>query len=384
MRKWISLMAFTLLPAVVFAQYEITETPVEKHSVSTNKFFSNWFFTVGGDYMAHYSDQEYGRGLSANPFEQFRRTWGGDIALGKWFTPGVGLRMKAYGLKGKQIEGDPGEDIDRWDLSFQALFNLRNLFAGYEPGRIWNISLYGGSGFTRNCSYNRYGMITNIGLLNTFKISRRLYINWDIYGQLNHGHSDGVTIDRQPGMKRFRTLDRNVGMSLGIGLNLGKVEWKRAVDMDAVSTLNEGELMALQATLADYEAENARLKKALAEKEKEAEPRMVCTESVKAVLSVFFKVNTTELISEKDWVNVRTFVEMVRRSTQKIRVTGYADSATGSEEFNRKLSEKRARKVADELVSMGIDAERLVVEGRGGVTDLSPDSYNRRVIVTLE
>lgn len=67
----------------------------------------------------------------------------------------------------------------------------------------------------------------------------------------------------------------------------------------------------------------------------------------------------------------------------KLKVTGYADSATGSAAFNQTLSEKRANRVADELVKLGVSRDNLIVEGLGGVATLTPNSYNRRVIVDV-
>ena len=40
-------------------------------------------------------------------------------------------------------------------------------------------------------------------------------------------------------------------------------------------------------------------------------------------------------------------------------MTGYADSATGSVAYNQKLSERRATVVANELVKMGIENNKI-------------------------
>jgi OmpA-OmpF porin, OOP family len=47
-----------------------------------------------------------------------------------------------------------------------------------------------------------------------------------------------------------------------------------------------------------------------------------------------------------------------------VRVTGYTDRL-GSEEYNLKLSQRRAEAVAGYLVKKGVDANRLQVHGRG-------------------
>ena len=43
----------------------------------------------------------------------------------------------------------------------------------------------------------------------------------------------------------------------------------------------------------------------------------------------------------------------------KIEITGYADSATGTSDINRTLSEQRAKTVADMLIKAGVDASRI-------------------------
>ena len=79
-----------------------TVIPTKKYSVATNSFWSNWFFSVGGQYNAAYSSQEV-HGLSGNPFTTTRGVFGFNAAIGKWFTPSIGLRTKFEGVWGKQV-----------------------------------------------------------------------------------------------------------------------------------------------------------------------------------------------------------------------------------------------------------------------------------------
>lgn len=81
---------------------------------------------------------------------------------------------------------------------------------------------------------------------------------------------------------------------------------------------------------------------------------------------------------------MKEVAEYAKANNKKILVTGYADSKTGSAEFNQQLSEKRAQVVADELVKMGVNRDNIIVEGKGGVDMISPFSYNRRVTVKIQ
>ena len=51
-------------------------------------------------------------------------------------------------------------------------------------------------------------------------------------------------------------------------------------------------------------------------------------------------------------------------NVDKVVLTGHADRI-GSEEYNKELSEKRAKAVADYLAQKGVDSSRLQVEGKG-------------------
>jgi len=67
-----------------------------------------------------------------------------------------------------------------------------------------------------------------------------------------------------------------------------------------------------------------------------------------------------------------------------LRVTGHTDD-TGSDQYNQELSERRARSVADYLVTQGVEQQRLFVEGAGEsqpiADNASPNgrAQNRRV-----
>lgn len=387
MKKLMFALAFAGLSTAAIAQ-ETTEIPTQKYSVATNRFGSNWFLSVGGDYTAYYSNQEYGWGMATNPFKSFRRAWGADVAIGKWFTPGLGLRIKGQGIWGQQINSPENHpEFKQWNATVQALFNLNNLFAGYKP-RVWNISLYGGAGVSRDCSHNAYSMLYTVGMLNQFNLSKRVHINIDIYGQLGEGDMDGTSQITKPygtNLSRnfMKARDRQVGASIGLGFNLGKVGWDKTPDVDAIMALNKSQMDALNASLADQQAENARLKALLAQKPKETTVKTV-KEFASTSASVFFNLNSSRIASKKDLVNVQEIAEYAKANNSKILVTGYADSKTGSAAYNAKLSLNRANTVADKLVEMGVNRSQIIVEGKGGVADLSPFSYNRRVTVKLQ
>lgn len=356
--------------------------PVDKYSVATNRFWSNWFVTAGGDYVSSYSNQERGLNLSQNPFEGFRRSWNGDITLGKWFTPVIGLRAKTQLMQLKCVDGRENPNFDMVNFNVQGVFNLRNLFAGYQPGRVWNISVYAGTGFYRNLDEKRYAFMYTAGILNTFNVTKRLFINLDIYSNTALNELDGV--GGKAGGNYFTSKDRQFGVSLGLGVNLGKVGWSKTPDLEAINAMHKAQTDALNASLAEQQSENAKLKDLLA---KRSETTTTTVKETKTVIStpvsVFFNINSSRIASKKDLVNVEALVEQVKANNGKVEVYGYADSKTGPADFNQKLSERRANTVAKELKKMGLKDEQIIIKPMGGVADLDPASYNRRVIVKV-
>lgn len=383
MKKLMLALAIVGMSSVAKAQ-GTTEIPTDKYSVATNRFGSNWFVMIGGDFKSNYSSEENGLGLPGNPFKKFRRSWTADLSVGKWFTPGLGLRIKADGAWGRQVAGDPSNFIHQYTTTAQVLFNLHNLFGGYKE-RIWNSSLYGGfgAGVARQHGSISCAMVSTVGWLNTFNVSKRVFVDFDIYGIIGEPDYDADG-GAGHGAKRFRAKDRQVGVSLGVGVNLGKVGWSKTPDVDAIMALNKSQMDALNASLADQQAENARLKALLAKQQPSKEVVKTVKEMASTSASVFFNLNSSRIASKKDLVNVKEIAEYAKANNSKIIVTGYADSKTGSPAYNAKLSTARANAVADQLVSMGVNRNNLIVEGKGGVADLAPYSYNRRVTVKLQ
>lgn len=376
-----------LLIALAFAGFSMSSMaqeadPTLKYSVATNSFWSNWFIQVGVDWNAWYSNEEHGLGLARSPFKDFRSNPGASIAIGKWFTPGIGLRTKLSGIWGKAVTDDnnDGNCNKYWTLNEHVLFNLSNMLCGYNPNRVWNFIPFAGAGLTRSMSYNTYAMNYSIGILNTFRVSKHVGINLELGWDRIEEDGDGIAVAN--GDRGWDSHDNKLYAEVGLTFNLGKASWDKTPDVDAIKALSQAQIDALNAQLNDANAENARLKKLLAEKKDEA-PKAV-KEFVGTPASVFFNINRYKIASKKDLVNVKGIADYAKENDANLLVTGYADSATGKPAYNQKLSEKRANAVADELVKMGVSRDKITTEAKGGVNDLSPISFNRRATVQVK
>lgn len=393
MKKLLMGLAFAGISVASMAQNTETAVPEMKYSVATNSFWSNWFVQANVVGTAFYSNQERGWDLDKSPFKGFRNNLGFSVALGKWFTPGLGLRTKFNGVWGRTVMAEKeGVAVDKedngnkyWTLSEQALFNLSNMLYGYNEKRVWNFIPYIGAGVGRNMSGNTYAMGLNGGILNTFRLSDRFAVNLDVNYGVWETSMDGVNNGGAKGenKKGLASRDQMFNVEVGLTYNIGKTRFSKTPDVEALKALSQSQIDALNAQLADSQAENAKLKDMLAN-QKPTEVTKVVKEIAAAPVSVFFNIGKSKIASRKDLQNVKDLVELAKDNNSKIVVTGYADSRTGSAAFNQKLSKKRAETVADELVKMGVNRDNIEIVAAGGVNTLSPISYNRRATVVVK
>ena len=394
MKKLFLMLAVASLSLNAMAQ----EDPTEKYSVSTNSFWSNWFiqtnlnwssYTVGSHGVFSAPFRKFPMGTDANEACEHGFTAPSfSLAVGKWFTPGLGLRTKAnIGWMGKVGSSDVPMLLS---VDEHVMFNFHNLFGGYDEDRVWNFIPYVGAGlahtFKTPAGVGKAGTYSfSAGILNTFKISRKVALNLELgytnYGKELVGVSDGGIMPKH----RLNQLSVEVGATF----NLGKGTWNKTPDVDAIKALSQGQIDALNAQLTDAQAENARLKDMLANQQKqEAQATAVATKTVTKVVaapvSVFFNIGKSKVASKKDLQNVSDLAKVAKENNSKIVVTGYADSKTGSASYNQTLSEKRAKTVVDELVKMGVDRNNIECVGAGGVATLSPINYNRRATVEIK
>jgi OmpA-OmpF porin, OOP family len=99
---------------------------------------------------------------------------------------------------------------------------------------------------------------------------------------------------------------------------------------------------------------------------------------------VFFPYNATILEAASSAQLDKLVLYLQRNTTMKILVKGHT-SSEGSDSYNQKLSENRAKAVVDYLTSKGVNGERLAFKGYGKTQPLYPNdteenrTKNRRV-----
>ncbi len=387
MKKFVIGAALLGMSMTAFAQQA---DPTLKYSVATNSFWSNWFIQVGGDYNIWYSNQEHGRGLDNGGNYDFlskqRRSFGGSVAIGKWFTPGIGLRTKLQGFNSKKIGAVGVTSQHFWSLNEHIMFNLSNLFMGYNPERVWNVSPFIGGGMARNMSVNRYVMQLSAGINSSWRLCRNL----DLYAEAgwnrmedNFDGNEMAQLANTHHGRGWEDKDNHLYAEIGLTFKLGKATWNKTPDVDAIKALSQSQIDALNSQLNDLNAENGKLRKELAEKPKTTVLTKSLKEFVATPISVFFNIGKIDVALLKDLVNVRALAKYAIENNSHILVTGYADSSTGTPAINQRLSEQRANTIVEELVKMGVNRSNIRTAAGGGVKMLEYPDYDRRATVQI-
>ena len=185
MKKLLIALAFVGLGTAANAQTTQIETP-SKYTVATNSFWSNWYVQVGVDMTVQ---NPYQLNIINDGWHE-GRSYGVNVAVGKWFTPGLGLRLKAQWENGAFAHAFRNTDHVLYTPDFEkggygaiygdVQFNLSNLFAGYNSSRVWNIIAYPRAGVMRNFEHNQYSPVLGAGLQNTWKLSKAVGIYLDL------------------------------------------------------------------------------------------------------------------------------------------------------------------------------------------------------------
>lgn len=366
-------------------EYEIIQVQ-DKYQVITNPFWSNWFFSIGGGAEATFGDND-----SAGSFGK-RISPTLNISVGKWFTPGLGLRLQYSGLQARGFTYDKGADyvkgaelkdgyykqrFDYMNLHGDVMFNLNALFGGYNQHRVYEIIPYVGAGFTHNYSKpHREALSVNAGIINKFRISNAVDINLELSAMDAEDKFDGE-------VGGDHGYDGVLSATVGLTYRFPARGFRRPMPQ----LISQIELAAMQDKLAMMGAQNAELKNALVQAENQpvaevTETQVIVPDPDIAPRTVFFQIGSAEL-SPREIMNLSYLAEQMKQfPNATYTVNGYADSATGTPAFNKELSLKRAQAVKNALVkNYGIAADRLNVEAGGGVDKFGQPILNRVVLV---
>jgi len=393
MKKFMMCMAFIGLCSVANAQdceFETSATADYKYTkVATNSFWANWFTQLGGGVGVAQKN-----GYSFGDATDFGRTYGISFSVGKWFTPGYAMRItvdwEAFGGLDDWATAGNGAPYQISKASknyayavYENLFNLSNLIYGYNENRFWNVSLLPRAGVARNFCLNTYTPMIGVGAQSMWRFSNEFGVYLE--GSMNwttDAFFKNLTGDYKNGAEKIYDI------KIGVCYNWGKNTWSKAVNLEDYEALSEeacAKLNDLRGQLQSEQDENARLRAELAKKPVEVPAPSAPEKIIVAnTVSSFFNINSAKLNSKKDLINLEAIATTAKNTGAKVVITGTADSKTGSSAYNQTLSENRAKAVAEELINLGVDKDKIETRGIGGVNDVTPYTLNRRAIIELK
>lgn len=356
--------------------YDTTEEVMydnDKYKVETNHFWDNWFVSAGFGGQIIFGNHD----KQVKFFDRIAPAL--DIAVGKWFTPGIGVRLMYSGLSVKgatQKEGHgefpthstgvdvPGkggdgywlmkQKFDFYNLHLDALFNMSNILCGYNEKRVYNCTPYVGLGWARVWeSPQSMEVSANVGILNSFRLNDALNLNLDIRG--------AYVSDRFDGELGGRWGEGIWSATVGLTYRFKQRGWGRSKTIVRTHD-RQRELKAMQDKLNDMQAQLAQRKR----------DSITVVKTLAAANFVIFKIDTWDLTKESR-VQLGLFAETIKKADPNAVyiITGYADKGTGSIERNVILSKNRARVVYECLVNeFGVPKKQLRVDHKGGVDNM--------------
>ena len=374
-----SLFAASLLAlGTTSAMAQATYTDQNGDEYTFNK---HWFLDLQGGAQYTLGEAKFGDLLSPNV----------QLGLGYQFSPVFGMRLQANGWQSKGgwagFRAQKGETPYNANYKFKYvapgvdfMFNLSNLFCGWNPNRVFNISAFAGGGINwaggnqeindiaatlenlndYNLEYLWQGKKVRpygrAGIDLEFKVSKAVSIMLE--GNAN-------MISDKYNSKKADNPDWYFNALAGVRINLGKSYTKKAKPVE--------EPAPAPAPKQEYVAPKPEPKPAPVEKKVEEIRR-----------DIFFTINSCKIAPSED-AKIREVVDFLNKNTEaKVVVTGYADKGTGNDVINDRIAAKRAAAVVWMLTKKyNIPSERITEESKGARVQPFAENAKNRVTIMI-
>ena len=247
-------------------------------------------------------------------------------ALGYKFTPLFAVRAEASGWQAKGGWVNPAITYKYKYLQggLDAMFDLSNLCYGFHSKRIFNAYLFLG-----------------IGLNGAFDNDEAVALN-----------ASGYNLQRLWTGKKLYASGR-----IGLGTNL-RLNDHVAINFELNTNMLSDKFNSKKGVNADWQFNGL-------------------------VGLSFFALNSARIQDEQQQ-KISSLVEYLEKNpAAKICITGYADVNTGNATINFKLSEARAKNVAEALKSKGIAADRIKVDFKGDTVQPYSTPKENRVSICI-
>ena len=313
------------------------------------------------------------------------------VGLGYQFTPVFGARIQANAWQSKggwQADVNPG--TYKWKYvapGVDFMFNLSNLFCGWNPNRVFNLTAFAGGG--ANIAWGN-GEVNDIAKrIGTESLSKyNLEYVWD---------GSKVRLFGRAGLEAAFRLSDAVALTLEGNANIlsDKYNSKNHSGKKMKADWYFNGLIGLKINLGKTynkilppppapEPEPEPMPVVEPEPAPAPAPAPVVIEPIRR--DVFFLINKTE-IRDTEAQKVKEIADyMVKYPESKVVVTGYADAGTGNNKINDRLAAGRADAVVKSLVNdYGISQDRITYDSKGSrVQPFAENDLNRVTICIAE
>jgi len=359
----------------------------------------NWFIdaSVSGSFFQSDDFSFKNFGVIHGPFI------GASVRFGKMFLPTLGFRFSYdYHPSTNHNYATVGY-FSYKNAHVDILFSPMDLFAGYNPKRSFNLYLYGGMGLMGYDVEGGKFLITsssalelgiNGGFMNCFRLSEKLDFHIDLQGTLFRWSYDqiGPTTSGYRAHTDWEVLAGLIWYFTGRTFETG-VAAKDVVDCseqeNRITELTQ-QVNQLQNDLSNCQSRlNASTSIEQGQTTNAGQAvadtivKYVESESISYPFSIFFNKGSYDLRDGRDRVNLAEFAKAAKNNGYKIILRGTCDSGTASSAFNKTLSENRCNKIKQELVKLGVAESNITIDAVGGVQELTPAEYDRRVLIQL-
>ena len=342
-------------------------------------FKKHWFLDLQGGAQYTLGEASFGDLISPNA----------QIGLGYQFSPVFGMRLQANAWQSKGgwngYTGKDGKEAPYtadYKFNYVApgldfMFNLSNLFCGWNPNRVFNATAFVGGGVNVAWGNDEVNDIAagiknqsnylleylwdgtkvrpfgRAGLDLEFKVSKAVSIMLE--GNAN------ITSDKY-NSKKAGNADWYFNALAGVRINLGKsyTKTEKPVEEPAPAPVQQ-EYVAPQPEPAPVE-------------EKVEEIRR----------DVFFVINSNKIRPAED-AKIKEVVDYLNQYPDaKVSVTGYADAGTGNNTINDRIAAKRAAAVVWMLEKKyGVSADRITSDSKGARVQPFAENDKNRVSIMI-
>lgn len=393
------------------AEHGVRSTnPADTSRYLVSKMSQNWFISIDGSI-------NWWQGSDRNPAGNYSKilngpTFGGGVAFGKWITHKTafrlaydvnrahsyidGLHLSTVGDKFRFLyDNNPTPDVNGYcattfmyhnvhaDLLLSPIDIIQNY---YDAERVYTPVLFIGMGIA--CVSGHTSMIKTIldgrcnyefsadaGLINQFRLNNYLDLNLTFIWTAQRYNIDSWFNEygaHNIGNPRPRVADFNYSANAGLtwypGGRIYELPYKYIQVLKETTEI----IKHIHDTIPCQEQPIVNVS-----------GNDTITEILSYPLSIFFHLDKSELMSGRDKVNLQEIADVVKAKRWTVHLRGSCDSATATAEYNKGLALRRCNTIRNILMDMGVPEELIEIEPVGGVKELNPTEYDRRVLITL-